>query len=120
MKYQILTGITILKPADGSDCTNKGISSSATTAALVVREDIKGAYGPIDLLGGAKEIDLTSLRGPVFELIRRDILGVPYFHAQPLGEKRWTMFGGNYLEYSGNGFHSICQYPIAIHDRIEE
>lgn len=119
MKYQCLSLITILKPADGSDCTNSGISSKHTHATLLVPEGMKGAYEPIELLGGAKEIDFSSLKGAVFELVRRDILGIPYFHAKPLGEKRWCMFGGNYLAYSGNGFSSICQYPIAIHDRIE-
>lgn len=120
MKYQVISLVDIMRCASGSDCTNGGLSTKHENATLLVPEGMQGAYGPIELLGGLREIDPTQLKGAVFELMRRDLYGIPYFHCEPFGEQRWCMFGGNCLDYSGNGFHSICGYPIRIHDRIEE
>lgn len=119
MKYQILTHVTILKPSSKSDCTLNGLSSQYDRATLLVPENMNGAHGPIGLLGGLQEIDPANLEGAVFELVKRTLQGQPYFHAEPFGETRHCMFGGNSLDYSGNGFHTICNYPIHIHDRIE-
>jgi len=120
MKYQKLTLVNILRNADGSDCTNGGISSRYTDAILLVPDNMMGVDGPIELLGGATEVDSSTLPENTFLLVRREIGGMPYFHAAPyfLG-KRHSCFGGNFLYYSGCGFCTISGYPIAIHDRIE-
>ena len=118
LMYQVITA-NILCPANGSDGTNCGLSSWTHTATLLVPEGMLGWNDkPISLLGPAREIDPATIKGPIFELVRRDLDG-PYFHAKPFGENRWCMFGGNYLTYCGNGFDSICRYPVPIHDRIE-
>lgn len=119
MKYQKLTHIDILKPADGSDCTNSGISSRFVKAHLLVPEGMIGQHEPIKLLGNAMDINESELDENTFILIRRVIFGLPYFHAEPFNKQGYCMFGGNFLSYSGNGFHTICQYPVPIHDRIE-
>jgi hypothetical protein len=122
MKYQILTHVDILKPS--SDCSNNGASSKANHATLLIPENISdGVHEKIRILGGLKELaePLTFHKQdmPVFVLVKRIIRDTPYFHAEPVGAKGHTMFGGNFLSYSGNGFRTICGYPIAIHDRIE-
>lgn len=125
MKYQYLTGIPILKQfryGKLADYTNGGLSSKADECTLVIPEGILNYQNePIDLLGGYREIDPLTLPGPVFQLVRRDMLTLgPYFHVEPFGAGRMHfMFGGNSIDYSGNGFHSICRYPIHIHDRRE-
>lgn len=125
MKYQILPRVDILKPANGSDCTNKGKSSSALYATLLVPESItEGLFEPIKLLGGLQEFNHDSIDPltPVFILVRRNLFGYPYFHVEPFcfdDKKPWYMFGGNFISYSGNGFKSITGYPLPIHDRVE-
>ena len=120
-RYQILSRAEILRPASGSDCTNGGISSVYMDADLLIPENIdRGSFEPIQLLGGLKEIDSASVKENTLVLVKRILSGVPYFHCVPFFERNEaTMFGGNFLTYSGNGFRTICQYPIPIHDRIE-
>jgi hypothetical protein len=121
MRYQKLTLVSILRDANGTDCSNGGISSKYNNAMLLVPDEMIGADGPIELLGGAVEVDSSTLPENTFVLVRREIGGMPYFHAAPyfLG-KRHSCFGGNFLYYSGCGFRTISGYPIAIHDRIED
>lgn len=125
MRYQILSHIDILKPTSGSDCTNNGLSSKHHYATLLVPETISdGLHEPIKLLGGLK--DLSSIALSTFDCLlilkKRILFDTPYFHVEPFpfdDKPHGYMFGGNFINYSGNGFKSITGYPLAIHDREE-
>ena len=85
------------------DCTNGGVSSKAKSAIIVSEKMDKIFSGDDDC--------------PVLELCqRRD---GTYF-CKPVGETRWTMFGGNFAWKSDRRFRKVCPNPIPIHDRIEQ
>lgn len=122
MKYQMID-CDVLRSARAGDCTNGGVSSVLNRLALIVPAGVSGLYGPIELLGGARDMDVDALPHETLVLVRRVISGDPYYHAVPLGVERqgkMSSFGGNYITCCGNGFRTITGYPIAIHDRIED
>lgn len=99
--------VDILRPADGSDCTNGGVSSRATSAILVGE--------------GVPEIFSPRPGVPVLRLVIR-WRGTPneYMHAEPVeapAGKVGPMFGGNFIKTSDSRFPS--RYPIPIHDRYD-
>lgn len=90
-----------------SDCTNGGISSHYNKFILT-GEGINGPFEP-------------SKNTPEIKLVRRNIGGQIYMHAEPInkpleGNYGW-MHGGNYISSSDSRFPN--EYPIAIHDRQE-
>lgn len=103
--------VSIFRDAAIGDCTNGGVTSAqrgATEAILMGVPD--GNYGEEDI----REGDV------VLEVVRRTFGGQEYVTCKPRGEKRWSMFGGNFV-YSCDGRfrRAVCEYPIAVHDRIE-
>lgn len=108
----------IYKPADGLDCTNKGVTSNATKALIVgpvlrVERDTKTEAAAIP------EIFVDRGTYPVLRLeIRHDgsyVVAVP----ADIPEGTWTMFGGNFVYTPDSRLRDICAYPIPVHDRIE-
>jgi len=101
--------VTVLKDANGSDCTNGGVTSKATRCILA---------GP-----GIEEIFYETDEVPALKLVRRTIGGKPYLHAQPFApvppNACGYMFGGNFIYCSDSRFSEINNYPIPVHDRIE-
>lgn len=105
--------VTILRPADGSDCTNGGVTGRHIHAVLV---DAEGPFEPTP--------DMPGLR-----LVRRTICGEPYLHAVPvdgpegddgLGPRNvGPMFGGSFITSSDSRFRAVNAYPIPVHDRWE-
>lgn len=85
------------------DCTNNGVTSKKNAVILV--------WGKGELPECYKD------RDDVLELRERRVQGTTYINATPLGEKRWTMFGGNFVYTNDSRFPS--PYPIPVHDRIE-
>ena len=56
----------------------------------------------------------------VLELINPAFEGCP-MRLAPRGETRWTMMGGNFVYTHDSRFsETYGDYPIAVHDRIEE
>jgi hypothetical protein len=56
---------------------------------------------------------------------KRFLFGRYYYNAIPLDEarrKKWYMFGGNFLYTSDSRYKEVtsCDYPIPVHDRVEE
>ena len=91
-----------------SDCTNGGVTSTNDYFVLVP----EGVEIP------------TESRWPVLKVIRRNIGGRDYLHAEPVtppGPNRTPyMFGGNYVTTSDSRYREwVCDYPIAVHDRSE-
>lgn len=100
--------ISVYRDADGSDCSNNGISAR---------------YNRLTLVGaGIPEIFEVSDDAPAVTLITRVIGGEVYKHLQPCDVTGkplpgWWMFGGNFAKTSDSRFpHS---YPLGIHDRQE-
>jgi hypothetical protein len=58
---------------------------------------------------------------PIIKLIRRQIAGGEYVHAEPEGDTRHAMYGGCILDASDSRFHETTGvlYPIKLHDRYE-
>lgn len=100
--------ISVYRDADGSDCTNGGISSNHKRLTLIGK-DTPPIFEPTD-------------DAPPVTVVRRNISGREYLHLVPCDENAkplpgWWMFGGNYADASDSRFpHS---YPLAIHDRQE-
>lgn len=98
--------VHVLRHADGSDCTNRGITSRHTMLILT---------GP-----GVPELFEVGPEHPEVVLVRRTIGGKPYLHARSaeIPEGRVAMFGGNFVHTSDGRFPN--EYPIAVHDRTED
>ena len=98
--------LSVFRDASGDDYTMRGLSSKHKEI-FVVSDGLLFASR-----GYFTEEEATKLGMPIFEV---GIAGGRY-HVKPKGEKRWTMFGGNFA-YSCDS--RTPQYPIHIHDRIE-
>jgi hypothetical protein len=98
--------VFVLRHADGTDCTNGGITSKVSKAILVG--------------DGIPEIFTPNEDAPALRLVRRNIDG-EYLHAEPVEGKDakrvgW-MTGGNFIYTSDARFPS--RQPISVHDRQE-
>lgn len=91
-----------------SDCTNGGITSKNERVILVP----EGVMPP------------TNSNLPVLKVVRRNIGGRDYLHAEPLaapgaGNIGW-MAGGNFVYSCDSRYRQwVCDYPISVHDRSE-
>jgi hypothetical protein len=50
-------------------------------------------------------------KSPAVRIVRRDLFGEIYIHAEPY-EEGFYAFGGSYIKN-----HDLNRYPIALHDR---
>lgn len=64
------------------------------------------------------EIFSPSEDHPAVRLVRRNIYGKPYIHAEPI-EHGCYMFGGSFIYTSDSRMREINAYPIPLHDRVE-
>lgn len=107
--------VDVLKPADGHDCTMNGISSQYDTFVLI--------------FPGCPEIFEQSKDTPALFAVKRKVCGKEYWTAYPDPVSAMIAmedqhgyspycFGGNYVKTSDSRFPN--DYPIPIHDRIEE
>jgi hypothetical protein len=67
-------------------------------------------------------LDESNIEGiPVIKIVRREVAGRLYVHAEPEGDTRQAMYGGCILETSDSRFHQTTgvMYPIKLHDRYE-
>jgi hypothetical protein len=66
--------------------------------------------------------DATADR-PALKIVRRNIGGRLYVHAEPIApcpsNMIGYMFGGNFVTSSDSRINAICPYPIPVHDRVE-
>ena len=100
--------VSVYRDADGTDCSNRGITSRFTELTLVDPE--------IDPIFEA------TPDCPAILLVRRTIGGKPYIHAVPadlVDSGKIVMFGGNYIVSSDSRVCAINPYPIPVHDRVE-
>lgn len=98
-----------------SDCTNGGVTARNERVILVPE--------------GCTAEQIAELRStaklPILKVVRRNIGGKPYLHAEPLdrpgkGSIGSWMFGGNYVTTSDSRYREwVCEYPISVHDRTE-
>lgn len=92
-----------------SDCTNGGVTSKNERVILVPE--------------GVAIPENASL--PVLKVVRRNIGGKPYLHAEPVnrpgaGTMGTWMAGGNFLYSCDSRFRTwVSEYPISVHDRSE-
>jgi len=62
------------------------------------------------------EIFSPSDEQPAVKLVRRNIYGKPYIHAEPM-EPGFYAFGGTFIYTSDSRLREINAYPIPLHDR---
>lgn len=95
-----------------SDCTNGGVTSK-NERVLVLPEGVEAT--PEQLMG----------KLPILKIVRRNIGGKPYLHAEPVnrpgkGSIGSWMAGGNFIYSCDSRFREwICEYPVSVHDRTE-
>lgn len=101
--------VSVLREANGSDCTNGGVSSKYNEFVLV---------DPM-----LDEVFESNSKRPALKIVRRTIGYNIYVHAEPLeacpSNKVGYMAGGNFVYSCDSRLHSICPYPIPVHDRTE-
>ena len=90
------------------ESTNGGVSSKYDSF-LIIDPSIEGGY-----------LESNSTM-PELKLVRRNLAGREYVHAEPLEPVKkgnvGYMFGGNFIHTSDSRFPN--DYPIPIHDRQE-
>lgn len=111
-----LKGLHVSILRSDTDCTGGGVTNAvrgATQALLLGIED--GIYDEADALR-------ALARGtPVLVVVRRQFGSETYVTAKPWGEERHTMAGGNFVYSHDSRYRSsVCQYPISVHDRIDD
>ncbi len=97
--------VSILKDNSITDCTNGGVSSKLDRILLIGE--------------GVPEVFEATKDRPILKLIKRNLYGREYIHAEPIERPTgmgWMM-GGNFIWSSDSRFPNL--YPIAIHDREE-
>ena len=69
--------------------------------------------------GPLEEPEIAGI--PLIKLVRRQVAGREYVHAEPEGDTRHAMYGGCILDASDSRFHEATGilYPIKLHDRYE-
>jgi hypothetical protein len=100
--------VNVVRDADGSDCSNHGISSRHTRMLLILPEG--GPFKPRDDMPTIKLV----ATGPYYYVIEDDE------HVSAHGSSR-CCFGGNFVWDSDSRFPKQGQnkFPIPIHDRVE-
>lgn len=93
------------------DCTLNGISSKNNDVLLMFEEPEAQVFEESD-------------NRPTLKIVRRNLFGREYIHAEPIGTGRAGhnsyMMGGNFLFSSDSRFSKLVSpYPIPIHDRQE-
>ena len=100
--------VNIYKPHYG-DSSNGGISSQFDQAVVIDPS--------------MPEIFEADKDSPALKLVRRNIGGSVYIHAEPVdpcpSNQVGYMFGGCFVYTSDSRFRNVCQYPIPLHDRSE-
>jgi hypothetical protein len=96
--------------------TVKGITASIYSNGFV------DSYSPIKdakqvtIINEGVELFEPSEQAPAVRIVRRNINGSEYIHAEPLRAGMYA-FGGRYIHCSDSRVRSINKYPIPLHDR---
>lgn len=89
------------------DCTNNGISARFDQIYIEHPE-------------GNEVIDLDEAPENFCIVRHKELFGKVYIDVVPYHLKdRWCMMGGNFVYSSDSRFRELNEYPIPIHDRIE-
>jgi len=107
MKKQI-KGLAVTVYRYTTDCTNGGITAKVDRIILVGE--------------GIPEVFEVKENAIYLKLVRRDLWGKEYLHAEPVGQTKkdiGDMAGGNFIYSSDSRFRKINAYPIPVHDRSE-
>lgn len=62
------------------------------------------------------ELFEPSEGAPAIRLVRRNLWGGEYIHAEPMEDGLYA-FGGSFIYSSDSRFREINNYPIPLHDR---
>ena len=88
----------------GYNCTNGGVTAMHDTVLLIGE--------------GIAEVFEAQEGQPVLKLVKRNIGGCTYLHAEPVERGRsHYMAGGNFVYTSDSRFPNM--YPVSMHDRTE-
>ena len=106
----VLKGLlcSIFEDKDGHNCSNNGISARCKQVIVV---------GP-----GIPEIFEASEDCPAVKLVRRNLFGKEYVHAEPVDQPEGLvgpMAGGAFIYSCDSRFRKLNEYPISLHDRFE-
>lgn len=103
--------VTVLRPANGYDCTLNGITSQVDSI-LLIDESLNGITSIKQ-----DEVYLTLVRRQIHQDEPKYIHAVPTVNGV---QKKGGMFGGNYIHCSDSRITSLNRYPIPVHDRFED
>lgn len=87
----------------------------------------RGTYdSKINVMRGKKSVTIIDKElPPIFEaneespavrIVRRQLQGGEYIHAEPLAPG-WYAFGGTFITCSDSRIKALNKYPIPLHDR---
>jgi hypothetical protein len=123
--------LTVLRSANGVDCTNRGLSSTAAALTLVgvIDERLSGGrreHATPAVLPAGSQVSLPDAQAPA-ALLRVRRMGFQILYsiepAPRLGQTQpWYMAGGNYAVTSDSRFADLMgglYGAISIHDRQE-
>ena len=90
---------------------------------IIYRSDYKCVLNVLNDVNKATLIDKdideifeANETAPAIRIVRREIYGKEYIHAEPM-EKGFYAFGGSFIYSSDSRVSAINKYPIPLHDR---
>ena len=103
--------VSVYRDADGSDCTNNGVSSRFREL-LVICDD------------GFINVDENNPPENLCKVVHRHLFGRDIYHVEPVVPPKGAgwMAGGNYAATTDSRFTELCgglYAAISIHDRQE-
>ena len=110
--------VQVYRGSATGDSTNGG-ASSRFNRLYVYSEIISPEAARLDATECGVEIEKCFRVGHI------DYQGKRFFHVKPLDPKlagKWTMNGGNFVYTCDGRWEEVtnCDYPLPVHDRIEE
>ena len=91
--------------------------------ASIYRDDYSSS---INVMGKVKKVTIidralpeifeATEESPAVRIVRRNICGSEYIHAEPIEAGSYA-FGGSYIACSDSRVRDINKYPIPLHDR---
>lgn len=96
---------------------NKGLIASIYRAEYDSKINVMHGKKSVTIIDGQiDKIFEANEDSPAVRIVRRNIFGGEYIHAEPMEPGHYA-FGGTYITCSDSRVKALNEYPIPLHDR---
>lgn len=98
----------------------KGLTATIYRGTYDSRQNVMNGKTTVTIIGdNIDKIFTASEQAPPVRIVRRQISGGEYIHAEPINPGCYQ-FGGTYISCSDSRVRALNKYPIPLHDRVEQ